>query len=291
VKKKKAKAKVKKAAAAAAGTVMPSKKTREHALPEALRGRRTIKPGGRFRFGCHAGLACFNTCCADVNILLTPVDVVGLSRSLGIKTGEFIEKYTLTPVTKDLHLPVLVLKMNEGPGKKCPFVGPAGCTVYDDRPWACRMYPLGMGLPPARAGEEPEPVYFLFEDDFCKGRSEPDEWTVERWRNDQGVSAREEIEEGYRGVVSHPWFIGGRHLDPKRMEMFHMACYDLDKFRDFIFNSTFLSRFELDDTLITSLRDYDEALLRFAFRWLRFALFAEPTMKAREGAPDARRKA
>jgi len=133
-------------------------------------------------------------------------------------------------------------------------------------------------------------VYFLFEDDFCKGRTEPKEWTVDQWRTDQGVAAREEMEAGYRGIVSHPWFIGGRQLDPKRMEIFHTACYDLDKFRDFVFDSTFLSRFELEDSLVATLRDDDMALLRFAFRWLRFALFAEPTMKVREGAPNVRRK-
>jgi hypothetical protein len=128
-------------------------------------------------------------------------------------------------------------------------------------------------------------VYFLFEDDFCKGRTEPKDWTVDQWRTDQGVAAREEMEAGYREIVSHPWFIGGRQLDPKRMEIFHTACYDLDRFRDFVFDSTFLSRFELEDSLVATLRDDDMALLRFAFRWLRFALFAEPTMKVREGAP------
>lgn len=261
-----------------------------HALPEALRNQRRLEAGGRFRFGCHPGLSCFTDCCADVNILLTPMDVLSLSRRLGIPTGEFIARYTLTPVTKDLHLPVLMLRMGEEPQRRCLFVGTEGCDVYQDRPWSCRMYPVGMGLPPARAGEEPQPVYFLFEDDFCKGRTEPKEWTVDKWRTDQDVAAREEIEAGFRGIVSHPWFIGGRQLDPKRMEIFHTACYDLDKFRDFVFDSTFLSRFELEDSLVTTLRDDDLALLRFAFRWLRFALFAEPTMKVREGAPNVRRK-
>jgi Fe-S-cluster containining protein len=261
-----------------------------HALPEALRNQRKLTAGGRFRFGCHPGLSCFTDCCADVNILLTPLDVLSLSRRLGITTGEFIARYTLTPVTKDLHLPVLMLRMGEEPERRCLFVGTEGCDVYQDRPWSCRMYPVGMGLPPARAGEEPKPVYFLFEDDFCKGRTEPKEWTVDKWRDDQDVTAREEIEAGYREIVSHPWFIGGRQLDPKRMEMFHTACYDLDKFRDFVFSSTFLSRFALEDSLVATLRDDDIALLRFAFRWLRFALFAEPTMKVREGAPNIRRK-
>ncbi len=31
----------------------------------------------------------------------------------------------------------------------------------------------------------------------------------------------------------------------------------------------------------------DEALLRFAFLWLRFSLFGEPTVRAREGVLEA----
>lgn len=262
-----------------------------HALPELLRNRRILEGGEQFRFGCHPGLSCFSSCCADVNILLTPMDVLSLSRRLDITTGEFIAEHTLTPVTKDLHLPVLLLRMGEAPGKRCPFVGAAGCTVYEDRPWSCRMYPVGMGLPPARAGEEPKPVYFLFEDDFCKGRTEQGEWSVERWRADQGVAAREDLEAGYQEIVSHPWFIGGRQLDPKRMEMFHTACYDLDQFRSLIFESSFFARFEIEDHIKAEIEKDDKALMRFGFRWLRFALFAEPTMKVREGAPNVRRKA
>jgi Fe-S-cluster containining protein len=221
--------------------------------------------------------------------LLTPLDVLRLARRLGMTTGEFLDRHTLTPVTKDLHLPVLMLRMDPASGNKCPFVSPQGCGVYEDRPWSCRMYPIGMGLPPARAGVEPKPVYFLFEDDFCHGRRDGNAWTVDKWRADQGVAEREEIEEGYRELVGHPWFIGGRQLDPKRMELFHTACYDLDKFRDFIFGSSFLARFELEDDLVEKLRTNDEALLRFAFRWLRFALFGEPTLKVREGATNVRR--
>jgi len=255
-----------------------------HALPEAVRGRKVLGGGECFRFGCHPGLSCFTNCCADVNILLTPVDVLRLSRKLGVTTGEFIARHTLTPVTKDLHLPVLMLRMGEAPARKCPFVGAAGCTVYEDRPWSCRMYPVGMGIPPARAGEDPQPVYFLFEDNFCKGRSERSEWTVAKWRSDQGVAAREDLEAGYQEIVSHPWFIGGRQLDPKRMEMFHTACYDLDRFRELIFGSSFFERFEIEDAVRAGIERDDEALMRFGFRWLKFALFGEPTMKVRAGA-------
>jgi hypothetical protein len=151
------------------------------------------------------------------------------------------------------------------------------------------MYPVGMGIPPARAGVEPEPVYVLFENEFCKGHGTGQTWTVRSWLDDQRIAERDALEAGWREIVSHPWFIGGRQLDPKRIEMFHTACYDLDKFRAFVFGSTFLERFEVDDELAEQLRDDDHALLQFAFRWLRFALFAEPTMQVREPAPETGR--
>jgi hypothetical protein len=147
---------------------------------------------------------------------------------------------------------------------------------------------LGMAIPPASAGKEPEPIFFVFEDDHCKGRHEVDakEWSAESWRDDQGIEEHESLEAGFRDLVSHPWFIGGRTLDPKRMHMFYTACYDLDTFRSFVFESSFLEKFDIDPETLEDLKTNDEALLRFAFRWLRFAMFAEPTMKVREGAVD-----
>jgi hypothetical protein len=154
------------------------------------------------------------------------------------------------------------------------------------------MYPLGMGVPPAHAGEEPAPIFFLFEDAFCKGHGEATAWTVEKWRRDQGVPEREAIEQGFRDVVGHPWFIGGtRQLDPKRIEMYDMACYDLDRFRAFVFESSFLKRFVLDEALVDRIEADDEELLQFAFVWLRYALFGEPTMTPRAAAIDARAEA
>ncbi|MBC8423303.1 YkgJ family cysteine cluster protein [bacterium] len=254
-------------------------------MPDILKDRRRLEPGEPFNFGCHKGLKCFTDCCADINILLTPVDVLRLARRLEMTTDDFLQKHTQMPVTKDLHLPVVMLKMGEEPERRCDFVGPDGCGVYEDRPWSCRMYPVGMAIPPARAGEEPEPVHFLFEDSFCHGHGEAQTWTIESWKADQGLEAQEELEQGFRDIVSHPWFIGGtRQLDPKRMEMFYTGCYDLDTFRRFVTESTLLDRFELEEGLVEQLKTDDEALMLFAFRWLRYALFAEPTMTPTDAA-------
>ncbi len=265
---------------------------KESAIPAPFAGKRQLKAEDELSFGCHAGLPCFNTCCHDVNIILTPVDVLRLSRRLKMSTTEFIGQHTLKPITKELQLPVLMMKMSKTEEKACPFLTDKGCGVYEDRPWACRMYPIAMAVPPARAGdEEPEPIYFLLEDDFCKGHGAATKWTVEKWRRDQGVVEHEDLEKCHREIHSHPWFIGGiRHLNPSGMEMFFMCSYDLDTFKRFIFNSSFLERFDIEEELVEKLRTDDVELLKFGSRWLRYSLFQEPIIKVREDAPKSRRK-
>ena len=250
-------------------------------LPEPLKHQRQLGRDSTFCFDCDPKLECFTHCCSDVNIVLTPADVLALARQSGLSTGDFLDRHTLIPITKDLHLPVVMLRMGDAPEKRCPFVSEQGCSVYDARPWACRMYPVGMALPPARPGVDPEPAHFLFEDDFCHGRRSERTWTVAQWEGDQGIRDREDLEKGFRDLVGHPWFIGGRQLDPRRVELFFMAAYDLDTFREFIFSTSFVRRFELDDALVEALRTDDHVLLRFAFRWLRYALFGEPTVQLR----------
>jgi Fe-S-cluster containining protein len=256
-------------------------------VPPELAGKRQMSGEDRFQFGCHPGVPCFTRCCADVNIVLTPLDVLRLARRTGVSTSEFLARHALVPLTKELQLPVVLLRMGDGDDRRCAFVGEGGCSVYEDRPWSCRMYPVATALPPARAGFEPRPLYFLLEDGFCRGAEGGRSWSVDEWRRDQDLEQREELERGFREIVSHPWFIGGRRLDPKRCEIFFTACYDLDRFRAFVLESSFLERFEVDVDTVEKIRGDDEALLRFAFRWLRFALFGEPTLTVRHARRTA----
>ena len=72
--------------------------------------------------------------------------------------------------------------------------------------------------------------------------------------------------------------------------MFFTACYDLDRFRSLILESSFLDRFILDPELVAKLENEDLELLQLAFRWLRFALFGEPTLTVRSHRPSPRRR-
>ncbi|HEY3359266.1 MAG TPA: YkgJ family cysteine cluster protein [Polyangia bacterium] len=248
-----------------------------------------LGPESRFRFACHPGVGCFNACCGDVNIVLTPYDVLRLSRRLGLGAQEFLSRHTILPFHKEQRLPIPLLKMRDDERKSCPFVGPEGCTVYTDRPWPCRMYPLGVASTQTRSrnGEE---FYFVLEEPHCLGHAEAREWRVADWLKDQDVTAFDEFGEMFKEITLHPRLLTGAPLDPRQLELYYMATYELDRFRRFIFDSRFLACFEVAAAYAEKLRTDDEELLRFGFQWLRFSLFGERTMKVRPEALAAKHR-
>jgi len=233
-----------------------------------------------FHFACHPGVSCFRQCCRDVNIFLSPYDVLRIKKRLGISSTEFLEKYALLPVQKDMRTPVVVLRMNDDEEKTCSFLAEDGCGIYSDRPWPCRMYPLGFAAQKNQPGGAPgDQLYFLQHEQECMGQTDLRVWKVREWLADQGLDKYEEWGEMFKELTLHDFFEQGGVLSPEKMQMLFTACYDLDKFREFVFKSTLLERFEFDDDYVEELRYNDEALLRFGFQWLRFGLFGEPTMK------------
>ena len=232
-----------------------------------------------FSFRCHNKIECFNTCCGDVNIALTPYDIIRLKQRLGLTSSEFIERYTLRPFTKDQRLPVVLLRMEDKERKPCHFVTEQGCGVYEDRPWPCRMYPVGTAS--ARTDEDPNApeFYFLMKDDPCGGFAEDRKLTIRQWMEDQGVGPYDEMGEQLKLINLHPFFRKGGTLNPQQMEMYFTACYDLDKFRDFVFESTFLEKYEVEQEVQDQIRTDDAELFKFSVRWLRTCLFSEGLVK------------
>jgi uncharacterized protein len=259
---------------------MSDPRAEREAMAAVLADGGRLGRGDRFRFACHPGLECFNQCCANVNILLTPLDVFRLARCTGLTTGQLLARHTLVPFSENQKLPFVFLRMKDDERKCCPFVTDQGCGVYEARPWPCRMYPIGEASP-EDARTQGDPFYFLVREDHCRGHRQPRNWTVGEWLDDQRIAEYQAIGELFKGIILHP-YLAWKPLDPARMEMYYMAGYDLDRFREFVFQSRFLDRFELEPELVAALETDDLALLRFAFRWLRFALFGEMTLKLRE---------
>jgi len=232
-----------------------------------------------FAFRCHKDVPCFNACCADVNIFLTPYDIIRLKNRLGISSGEFLSKYTISPFDENAKYPIILLKMEDNEKKSCPFVSDDGCTVYEDRPWPCRMYPLGLASPKDDPENVDKEFYFLLKEDVCQGHKESHTQTVGEWLSGQGIEDYNEMGELFKQITLHDYFAKGGKLDPKKIDMFFTVCYNIDKFREFVFGSSFLDKFEVDDDTKAQIKDDDVAMLKFGYKWLRFALFSEPTMK------------
>jgi Fe-S-cluster containining protein len=236
----------------------------------------------RFRFRCHPGVDCFTTCCADVTIFLGPFDVIRLKQRLGLSSEEFLDKYTHFLATQKQLIPVVVLKMIEEGEKPCPFVSPEGCQVYEDRPWPCRMYPLDM--------DQDEKFSIMAEPEKCLGLNEDQELRIIEWLEDQGVMDYQRVNGCFAEITNHPKLKEIDATNPQVKKMLTMATYNLDKFREFIFKSSFLDIFDLEDNFMELLRVDDTELLRFGMDWIKFGLFAEKTLKIKPEVMEARQK-
>ncbi|MEJ2007769.1 MAG: YkgJ family cysteine cluster protein [Acidobacteriota bacterium] len=236
-------------------------------------------------FHCGKGVDCFTNCCRDVSIVLTPYDVLRMKKVLHLDSTEFLEKYTVLGCTKDQKLPVVLLKMN-AEDKRCPLVTDEGCSIYAHRPWACRMYPLGLAEP-----KRPHPTehgfYFVIHEDICHGHGKGSECTIRDWIAGQSIDTFEMMGEPFKNLMLNEFWEKGEPLQPAKLEMYLMACYDLDRFRRFVFETRFTGLFDIDEARLEAIRTDDEELLVFAMEWLRFSLFNEKTMKLKPSVMDS----
>ena len=228
-----------------------------------------------FQFNCAPDVPCFTKCCQDITIVLTPYDVLRLKNALKIPSDEFLDRYTVIIPKEKRLIPMVVLKMNEN-DKCCPFVSEKGCAVYTDRPWPCRMYPLDMN---------DDGTFSLITDSSrCKGLKENDKNRISNWLIAQGIPMYDEMNHLFSQVTSP---LQAQELDidnPKIYQMTFMSLYNLDKFRNFVFESTFIDRFEIDDLTIEKLRRGDIELLKFSFDWIKFGILGQKTFQVKESA-------
>jgi len=237
--------------------------------PYPIQGKLRPIINGTFQFACHPKVPCFTECCRDLNLLLTPYDLVRLKNHLHISSSELIDRYTELRFDGKYGIPLLFLKMRKDKQKTCPFVSREGCKIYPDRPSACRIYPL------ARASRK-DPVhgvtenYFVLQEDHCRGFDEPKTWTIEEWILDQGLTPYHEMNNAWMEVLTHPAIKRG--LSEKHVQMFYLASYDIDRFRRLVLNTKFLKLFDLDEKTLKKAMKDDSILLGLACRWLRFCL-------------------
>jgi len=245
----------------------------------------------RIRFRCHPGVSCFTACCGNIKIILTPYDILQLSRRLQMPSHEFISEYAEPDFLEQTDMPGVRIKMRED-DNRCPFVTPDGCTVYSDRPTACRYYPIGMadfheGGRKEEGGKEIlggyDKFYFKVVEEHCKGHLEDKEWTIAEWRADQGVDVRDEMNKEWLRLIMRRKSHGQQaSLSEQAQRMFFMASTDLAAFRRFIFESSFLDIYEVDAEVVEKIRTDDIELMKFSFLYLAATLFGAQGLRIKE---------
>ncbi len=242
-----------------------------------------------FRFRCHKAIACFNKCCENIDILLTPWDIARMARHFGIGTREAIDRYTVDFAMDAAGMPGLKLARQVG-STACVHLTPAGCGIYADRPAACRYYALGTVALRKTDSSQVEDTYFVVREPHCLGHDEPHEQTIAQYRAEQRVDVYDEANREWREIVLKKRSSGPTVGTPpaRSFELFFLASYDLDGFRRFVASESFAATFEVEPETLAEVADDDRAALAFAMRFLRQALFAETTIPVRAGVAEKR---
>jgi hypothetical protein len=68
-------------------------------------------------------------------------------------------------------------------------------------------------------------------------------------------------------------------LSEQAQKMFFMASTNLEKFRDFVFKSSFLDTYEVDQETLDKIKEDDIELLKFSYRYLASSLFGTNDLK------------
>lgn len=231
--------------------------------------------GDIFHFNCHKAIACFNKCCAKLNLALTPYDVLRMKNRLSIPSDLFLDRYTVTKMEKQKRFPTVRLKMDDTGGNSCPFVSPSGCEIYEDRPGACRIYPLGRASAVIEGIRDTKEKFFMVKEPHCLGFQEEKSWTIDQWLGHEGLEEYHTMNDLWLEIVSSKKSLGQQGDATKKIQMFFMVSYNLDLFRRFLFESKFFKRFDVSPALIEKMASDDVELMKFGFSWLKFSLFGE----------------
>jgi hypothetical protein len=118
-----------------------------------------------------------------------------------------------------------------------------------------------------------EEFHVVIKESHCLGFEEPKTWTVREWKQGQEVDRYNEMNDLLMGIISLKNRSGVKRLGQHQNELFYLTCYDLDRFRDFVFDKRLWENHAIEDNILKSLEDDDLTLMRFGIEWIKEALF------------------
>ncbi len=252
-------------------------------MPAMFEGDKVIQ------FQCHKGISCFNACCSNIDITLTPYDILRLKKRLNMTSGEFLNQYTFPFEMGKNDVAGVKFKPVEN-GMACQFMTEEGCSVYEDRPAACRYYPVALLSMRKQHEFTDTNAYAYVKEPHCMGHYEPREITIDDYRKEQGVAEYDDLTRGWRQMILKKKSSGPYIGTPSLMsrQLFFMACYDLDNFRKFVSTPSFSETYDLPEGLLEKIQHDDTELMLFGFRLLAQVLFNEQSLPLKHEALEKR---
>jgi len=242
----------------------------------------------KIKFRCHKDISCWNQCCSRADVSLAPYDIIRMKKNLNIDSSEFLKNYTV-PFEIDAHgIPGIKLRTTDDGA--CLFMTDEGCSVYEDRPTACRYYPSGLLSMRALGKNEDEQHFLMIKEPHCKGHDEDREITIADYRKEQVVEEFDELNRDFYRIILKKKSTGPTIGAPSEMslQLFFMASYDVDRFRRFVISDSFKNMYTITDEEFASFENDDIELMKFGFKLMKQVLFGELSIKEREGAYDKR---
>jgi len=242
-----------------------------------------LHQGDSFQFRCHPGVSCYLNCCHKLELRLYPYDILCLKNKLGCSSGKFLERYTRLGPGVHPYFPAIMLNMQETDEAPCPFLTEAGCSVYADRPSACRTYPLERGVEKAGPDAPLQSHYAVVHHAYCKGHEEENTYTVRQWKREQRLDSFNLMNDLWAEVdaffASDPWQ-GEGHAGP-RQQLAFMVCYNIDAFRAYCTENKLTKQYRIDRDQRRRIERDDAELLKFGFQWLLHVLGNHRTLRSR----------
>jgi Fe-S-cluster containining protein len=241
-----------------------------------------------FRFRCHPDIQCFNQCCRNLNLYLYPYDVLRLKNKLQLDSDQFLERHVDVILRPGNHFPDVLLRMADNEARTCPFLTAEGCRVYPDRPGTCRTFPVEQGQLFDDSGRPGRMLYFFRPPDFCLGHRESRQWTQTTWFRDQEAEIYNHLTAQWAALkglfhndsgCKDPWKGQGPDSPPGKMAF--MATYNLDRFREFVFQSSFRKRYQIPAATLKKIQRDETELLKFGFKWVKLFVFGMSTQAIR----------
>ncbi|TCV79122.1 YkgJ family cysteine cluster protein [Sulfurirhabdus autotrophica] len=252
-------------------------------IPTLYEGTKTIQ------FRCHKEIECFNACCKNIDITLTPYDVLRLKKRLGQTSGEFLLQYTVPFEMGPGDIAGIKMLPKSGTSQ-CQFMTDEGCSVYEDRPAACRYYPVALVSMRKQNEYIDKDAYAVVQESHCLGHNEQRTLTIDEYRKEQGLVEYDELSRGWRQLILKKKSSGPSVGTPTKrsLQMFFMASYDVDRFKEFVTSDAFNEVYDIPEDEMKKIANDDVELMQFGYRLIRQVMFDEPSIATKTDALDKR---